>query len=64
MILIKHCTQFMILVVMVCITFLSTKWCLIIFNFTLVFKISLLFIEIYELISTNFINFNKQEWYV
>ena len=37
----------MFLVVMVCVTYSSTIWALTIFNFPLVFKISLLLVEIY-----------------
>ena len=43
-----YCTEFIILLVMVGITLLPTIWSLIIFNFPLVFKISLLFDEIDE----------------
>ena len=44
----NYCTEFIILLVMVGITLLPTIWSLIIFNFPLVFKISLLFDEIDE----------------
>ena len=41
------CIDFMFLVVMVYVTYSSTKLSLIIFNFPLVFKISQQFVEIY-----------------
>ena len=44
-----HCTDFVLLVVIVCITYSSTISCLVIFSFPFVFKISLLFVEIYVL---------------
>ena len=59
----NYCTEFMILVVMVCTTLLSTEWCLITLNFPLVFKISLLFVEIYEVnsqLKPVFINFTER----
>ena len=43
----NYCTDFMFLVVMVCVTYSSTILSLIIFNFHLVFKISILFVEMY-----------------
>ena len=43
----NYCTDFLFLVVMVCVTYSSTILSLIIFNFHLVFKISILFVEIY-----------------
>ena len=43
----NYYTDFMFLVVMVCVTYSSTVLSLIIFNFHLVFKISILFVEIY-----------------
>ena len=43
----KYCTDFMFVVVMVCETYSSTILSLIIFNFPLFFKKSLLFVEIY-----------------
>ena len=43
----NYCTDFMFLVVMVCVTYSYTILSLIISNFFLVFKISLLFVEIY-----------------
>ena len=42
----NYCTDFMFLVVMLCRTYLSTMLSLIIFNFPIVFKLSLLFFEI------------------
>ena len=41
------CTDFMFVVVIVCVTYSSTILSLIIFNFPLIFKISILFVEIY-----------------
>ena len=43
----NYYTDFMFLVVMLYVTYSSTILSLIIFNFPLVFKISLLFVEIY-----------------
>ena len=43
----NYCTDFMFLVVIVCVTYSYTILSLIIFNFSLVFKISLLFVAIY-----------------
>ena len=43
----KYCTGFIILRGMVCITILSTIMSLNIFNFSYVFKISLVFVEMY-----------------
>ena len=43
----NDCTDFMFLVVIVCVTYSSTTLSLIIFNFPLVFKLSHLFVEIY-----------------
>ena len=43
----KYCTEFIFLVVIVFVIYSSTILCLIIFNFPLVFKISLFFVEIY-----------------
>ena len=47
----NYCNEFMILFVKVCITLISIILSLIIFNLLLVFKISFLFVEIYEKIS-------------
>ena len=41
------CTDFMFVVLRVCVTYSSTILSLIIINFTLVFKITVLFVEIY-----------------
>ena len=43
----KYCTDFMFLLVMVCVTYSSTISSLIIFNFPLIFKTSFLFVDIY-----------------
>ena len=43
----KYYTAFMILVGIMCVIYSFTILSLIIFNFSLVFKISLLFVEIY-----------------
>ena len=43
----NHCTDFMFLVIMLCGTYPSIKLFLIIFDFPLVFKLSLLFVENY-----------------
>ena len=43
----NYCTDFMFLVAIVCETYSSTMLSLIIFNFPLVFKIALFFVEIY-----------------
>ena len=43
----NYCTDFMFLVVMVCATHSSTISSFIILNFHLIFKISILFVEIY-----------------
>ena len=43
----NYCSDFMFLVAMVYVTYSSTIMSLIIFNFPLVFKISLLFVDIY-----------------
>ena len=45
----NYCTDFMFLVVMLGGTYSSTILSLIIFNFSIVFKLSLLFVEIYVL---------------
>ena len=42
----NYCTDFMFLVVMVCITYSSTRLSLIFFNFPLVFEILILCVEI------------------
>ena len=47
--LINYCTDFMFLTVIVCVTYSSTILSLMIFNFPLALKISLLFVEIYVL---------------
>ena len=44
----NYYTEFMLLVVIVCVTYSSTMLSLIIFNFPFVFKISLFFVEIYD----------------
>ena len=43
----NYCIDFMFLVVIVCVAYSSTILSFIIFNFHLVFKISILFVEIY-----------------
>ena len=47
----NYCTEFMIPVPMMCISLSSAILSLTIFNFPLVFKISLLLVDIYEYIS-------------
>ena len=44
---INYCTDFMFLVIIVCVTHIHLRYCLINFNFPLAFKISLMFSEIY-----------------
>ena len=43
----NDCTDFMFLVVMLCVTYSFTKFSLIVFNVSLAFKLSLVFVEIY-----------------
>ena len=43
----NYCTDFMFLMVMLCGTYSSTMLSPIVFNFLIVFKLSLLFVEIY-----------------
>ena len=44
----NYCTEFMILLVRMCITLLSTIFGFIIFQFSFVLKISLFFVGMYE----------------